>query len=167
MRNEERHIGRCLDSLMEQDYPADCLEVKVVDGCSEDGSAAIVRSFAGRSPDVELLDNPDRVTPAALNIGIRNSGGDVVIILGSHSFVEPDFVSRNVAVLEASGADCAGGRIETISDRRMGRVISQAMSSAFGVGNSRFRTSMKPGFVDTVAFGAYRREVFERVGLFD
>lgn len=167
MRNEERHVGRCLDSLMEQDYPADCLEVKVVDGCSEDGSAAIVRSFAGRSPDVELLENPERVTPAALNIGIRNSSGDIVIILGSHSFVEPDFVSRNIAVLEATGADCAGGRIETISDRRMGRVISQAMSSAFGVGNSRFRTSMKPGFVDTVAFGAYRREVFERVGLFD
>ena len=167
MRNEARHVGRCLDSIMRQDYPADWLEVKVVDGRSEDGSAAIVRSYAGRMPDVELLDNPARVTPAALNIGIRRSGGDMVIILGSHSFIEPDFVSRNVAALAASGADCAGGRIETVSESSMGKVISQAMSSTFGVGNSRFRTSMRPGFVDTVAFGAYRREVFDRIGLFD
>lgn len=167
MRNEARHVSRCLDSLMRQDYPADRLEVKVVDGRSADGSAAIVRGYAGRMPAVELLDNPARVTPAALNIGIRRSAGDIVIILGSHSFVEADFVSRNVEALAASGADCVGGRIETVSDGNMGKIISQAMSSTFGVGNSRFRTAMRPGFVDTVAFGAYRREVFDRIGLFD
>ncbi|MHB9054300.1 MAG: glycosyltransferase family 2 protein [Thermoleophilia bacterium] len=167
MRNEESHIGRCLDSVMDQDYPADRLEVKVVDGRSDDQSAAIVRRYAGRTPDVELLDNPGRITPVALNIGIRNSSGDIVIILGSHSFVEPDFVSRNIAALSATGADCVGGKIETVSDTSMGRVISQAMSSTFGVGNSRFRTSLEPGFVGTVAFGAYRREVFERIGIFD
>lgn len=167
MRNEESHIRRCVESLLAQDYPGGRWEVIVVDGRSDDRSRDIVAALAGGVTPVVLLDNPAMITPNALNIGVSSSGGEIVIILGSHSYVEPDFIARNVEVLAATGADCVGGRIETISDSRVGRVVSLAMSSSFGVGNARFRTSNRPGFVDTVAFGAYRREVFERIGLFD
>lgn len=167
MRNEEDYISRCLASLTAQDYPADQLEIMVADGRSTDRSREAVAGFTGGKPAVTLLDNPARVTPNALNIGINHSHGEVVIILGSHSYVENDFISRNIEVLAATGADCVGGRIETISNSRLGRVVSLAMSSSFGVGNARFRTSKKPGYVDTVAFGAYRRGVFDRIGLFD
>ncbi|RJQ45361.1 MAG: glycosyltransferase family 2 protein [Gaiellales bacterium] len=167
MLNEELHIERCLSSLTRQDYPAGRLEIFVVDGLSSDRSREIVSRFARGTPPVTLLDNPARVTPNALNTGILHSKGGVVVILGSHSYVEPDFVRRNVEALAQTGADCVGGRIETISDSATGRVISLAMSSPFGVGGARFRTSDKPGYVDTVAFGAYRREVFDRIGLFD
>lgn len=167
MRDEEEHIGRCLDSLVAQDYPHSRFEVLVADGFSDDQSREIVAGYATAGVDVLLLDNPARVTPHALNTGVRHARGEVIIILGSHSYVEIDFISRNVEVLAATGADCVGGRIETISKTALGRVVSLAMSSPFGVGNARFRTSEKAGFVDTVAFGAYRRAVFDKVGLFD
>jgi glycosyltransferase involved in cell wall biosynthesis len=167
MYNEEQYIGRCVRSLINQDYPPGLVEVLVVDGLSSDRSADIVRSFAAHTPTVRYLENPRRITPVALNIGVRSAKGDVVIILGSHSYVEPDFVRLNVETLEKTGADCVGGRIETMSHTVLGKVASLAMSSSFGVGNARFRTSDKPGFVDTVAFGAYRCEVFDRIGYFD
>lgn len=167
MRNEEEHIRRCVESLLAQDYPHSSMEILVVDGRSDDGSREVVRSFGESEPRVLLLDNPHRVTPHALNTGVTASSGDVVIILGSHSFVSPDFVRRNIEVLNATGADCVGGRIDTLSNSRLGKIVSLAMSSPFGVGNARFRTSDRPGYVDTVAFGAYRKEVFDRIGLFD
>lgn len=166
MRNEAAFIGRCLESLLSQDYPGE-LELLVVDGCSKDGSPAIVQALAAHHPEINVLKNLQKTTPKALNIGVRKSRGEVVIVMGSHSTAEPDFIRRSVETLQCSGADCVGGRIETESQGRVGLVVALAMSSAFGVGNARFRTSGREGPVDTVAFGAYRRRVFDEIGPFD
>jgi GT2 family glycosyltransferase len=92
----------------------------------------------------------------------------VGIILGAHAEVSPGFLTENARVLrEHPEVGCAGGIITNMHENEMARVISLAMSSPFGVGNAHFRTGGKSGYVDTVAFGAYRREVFERVGFFD
>jgi glycosyltransferase involved in cell wall biosynthesis len=167
MRNEVQHIRKCLESLVDQDYPEDRLEILVIDGMSDDGSREIVAEAAGKFNHIRLLDNPRGTTPAGKNIGIENSRGRVVIILSAHSSVTPQFVSQNVHVLGRTDADCVGGPIETVGEGYVGQSIALALSSPFGVGNSRFRYSQKAQFVDTVAFGAYRREVFERIGLFD
>ncbi|MCI0438794.1 MAG: glycosyltransferase, partial [Chloroflexi bacterium] len=75
MRSEERYIGACLDSILANDYPGEKLEIIVVDGMSADGSRKIVEGRMRRHPQIRLLDNPRRITPAAMNIGVRESGG--------------------------------------------------------------------------------------------
>jgi cellulose synthase/poly-beta-1,6-N-acetylglucosamine synthase-like glycosyltransferase len=167
MRNEEGFIGECLDSLIRQDYPSDRLEVLVVDGRSEDASRSIVLEKGREHDFIRLLDNPKRIAPSALNIGVHNAAGDVIIIVGAHIFVASDFISKNVAYLSRTGVDCVGGPIEAVSQSFAGKAISLAISCPFGVGNSLFRYSQKEQYVDTVAYPAYRREVFERVGYFD
>jgi succinoglycan biosynthesis protein ExoA len=167
MRNEEEFIAKCLDSLAAQDYPHERLEVLVVDGRSTDRSREIVSSMRGRVPHLRLLDNEKIVSPAAFNIGIREARGEVVIIISAHSYLAPDYVSRCVGYLHHTGADCVGGPIETVGESHTARAIALAMSSPFGVGDAVFRYSEQEQYVDTLAFGAYRREVFERVGLFD
>jgi len=167
MYNESTCIRECLDSLISQDYPVDRLEVLVVDGQSDDGSRNLVLELAREYGLIRLLDNPKRITAAAMNIGVQNARGDVITILSAHSYVAGDFISQNVAYLSKTGVACVGGPIHSISRSFLGNAISLAMSSPFGVGNALFRYSQKEQYVDTVAFGAYRRQVFDEIGLFD
>jgi GT2 family glycosyltransferase len=87
--------------------------------------------------------------------------------LGAHSNARPDFIRKNVEVMMTVNSDCVGGRIQSIGKTYSARVISSVMTSAFGVGDALFRYSEVEGYVDTVAFGAYKRAVFEKIGLFD
>lgn len=167
-RNEERYIGRCLQSIVDCDYPKTQLQVWVCDGRSDDGTRAVVAAFTANHPWIGLLDNEKRTTPIALNLGIRNSpDADAVIILGAHAEIYSDFVSKNAELLQRDpDAGCVGGLIENVNEDAVSEAIGAAMSSPFGVGNAHFRTGGAEGYVDTVAFGAYRKEVFEKIGLF-
>lgn len=165
--NERAYIGECLESLIQSDYPHDRFEVLVLDGGSDDGSRDIVLQLAQQFTFIRLLDNPRRIAAAAMNMGIQSARGDVIIILSAHSHVASDFISQNVFHLSRTGAACVGGPIHSIAQSSVGKTVSLAMSSPFGVGNALFRHSRKEQYVDTVAFGAYRREVFDQIGLFD
>ena len=167
MRNEENHIARCLQSVINQDYPGEQVEILVVDGMSTDSSRSIVSGFAGRYPNVRLLDNEKKIAPAAFNLGIRNAGGSIVAIIGAHCSLATDYLSNCVHYLSTREADCVGGPIENIGEGFWGQAISLVMSSPFGVGDAHFRYSHQERYVDTLAFGAYRREVFDKIGLFD
>ncbi len=167
MYNEQKYVSTCLKSLVEQDYDQNALEILVIDGMSSDSSRAIVLEWCQKYPHITLLDNPKRIIPAALNIGIKAAHGDVIARVDAHSFVTTDFVSKCIECMQKSGADFVGGPLQYVSQSFMAKTISLAVSSPFGVGNSSFRYSKKEQFVDTVAFGAYRRVVFDRIGLFD
>ena len=167
MRNEEAYIAKCLRSIVEQDYPRDSLEVLVVDGLSEDRSREIVKEFRQEHPSIRLLDNPHRIVPTAMNIGIKEAEGEAIIRVDGHCRLAPDYISQCVRYLGEKGVDCVGGAIESIGQTPMARAISLAMSSPFGVGDAYFRYAQKERYVDTLAFGAYKREVFNRIGLFD
>lgn len=168
IRNEADFIERCLRSILENDYPADRVEVLVVDGMSDDGTREIVGRVAAAEPRVRLLDNPQRIVPFAMNRGIRESRGDLVLRIDGHAAAPPDFIARNVAAMqEHPDAWGVGGAIDTVCSNDVGRAISAAMTSPVGVGNARFRLGGFQGYVDTIPFPCYRRWVFDRIGLFD
>ena len=169
-RNEERYIARCLDSIMATDYPGDRLEVLVVDGRSEDRTRTILAEYVDRYPIIRVLDNPGRIQPIALNIGIRAAAGEILLRMDAHALYPKNYISDLVASLQDSGADNVGGVLVTAPAREtpIGKAIAIALSHPFGVGNAYFRIGVRqPRWVDTVAFFCCRRETFERVGLFD
>jgi glycosyltransferase involved in cell wall biosynthesis len=167
-RNEEKYIGLCLDSILKQDYPQELLEVYVCDGKSSDSTPQIVNAYAASNKNIHYLVNEKQTTPFALNLGIKRSEADVKIILGAHSELYPDYVSNCIRAFELEkNIGCTGGIIENVYENDISEIIGKAMSSGFGVGNAHFRTGAKDGLVDTVAFGAYRKEVFEKIGYFD
>lgn len=167
MRNERKTIEDCIRSVLSQDYPQDKLEIIVVDGMSEDGSHQMVASMAQRSDNIFLFDNPKKSTPRGLNLGIQKSKGSVVIILGAHSLLSPNFISLNTKYLEEKDAQCVGGTTENVGDTYVQRAIGLAMSSPFGILSAPYRYSSRSQYVDTVIYGAYRRELFEELGLFE
>lgn len=165
-RNEAANIGDLLGSIAASTYPLDRIEVIVVDGLSTDGTADIARSFHERLPRLRVVENRQRITPAAFNVGIRESSGAFVTILSGHSTIGPTYIADTVDAFDRLPADVVGGRIENVGHGFFGRVLAALTASPYVVGNARFRYSDVEQPVDTV-LGTYRRSVFDRVGLFD
>lgn len=167
-RNEEAYIEKCLFSLLQNTYAQELLSIYVCDGLSDDNTRKIVLEIANKYPNVILLDNTKQTTPYALNIGLKESNANIKIILGAHSEVDKNFVLESVKAFEINNQiGCTGGVLENIYENPTSEIVGLAMSSSFGVGNAHFRTGLKDGYVDTVAFGAYKKEVFEKCGYFD
>ena len=155
-RNEEPYIARCLDSALASDYPRERLEILVADGRSSDGTRPLLVRYVALHPTIVLLDNPRGTTPAGLNVAIRAASGDIVILMDTHVLYPPDYIPRLVAGLQESGADKVGGVFVAVpaDDSPTAQAIAVGLSHRFGVGN-------------TVPFGCYRRETFDRIGMFD
>jgi glycosyltransferase involved in cell wall biosynthesis len=169
-RNEARYIGPCLESLLSADYPAERLEILVVDGMSDDGTAERVREFAGRDARVRLLLNPKRIVPCAMNVGLAAARGDVIMRMDAHSDYPPNYIPALVGWLERTGADNVGGACHTVpaDDSPTAQAIALALAHPFGIGNAWFRRGVTaPTRVDTVPFGCFRPELFRRIGGFD
>lgn len=171
VRNEEKYIADLLEAILNQDFPQDLYEIIVVDGESTDRTLEIVKEYCRRNPErIQLLHNPQKTLPPGWNIGIRQARGQYVIRVDGHSKIPRDFLSRNYAVAQrVPEAACVGGVIHSVGLGFWGEVNAYVYSHPFGVGNSKFRTQKEEweGFVDTVPYGAYKKEVFEQVGLFD
>jgi glycosyltransferase involved in cell wall biosynthesis len=169
-RNEIRYITACLDSILSSSYPADRLEVLVLDGMSDDGTQAAVEAVMARSPVVRLVANPGRVVPTGLNAGIRAARGEIIVRMDAHNEYPPSYIGRLVQWLLETGADNVGGACVTrpAGESAVSRAIAVALAHPFGVGNAHFRLGASTvREVDTVPFGCFRRSLFDRVGLFD
>lgn len=169
IRNEQAFIERSLGAVLAQDYPAARMQVLVADGMSDDATREVVAELARAHPDhaVEIVDNPGRIVPTGFNAALERASGDVIVRVDGHTIIEPDYVAECVRALAESGADNVGGRMDAVSDGPVGAAIALATSSPFGVGDSRFHYARGQEWVDSVYMGAWPREVFDRIGLFD
>lgn len=169
--NEHDYIERCLDSCLKNDYPIEKVEILVVDGMSTDGTREIIMRYAKDHSYIKLIDNLDKITPVALNLGINAAKGEIIIRLDAHTVYEESYFSKCIQYIYEYEADNVGGIINTLprKDSKIGKSIALSFSHPFGSGNAYYKTgySDEPKWVDTVPFGCYRREVFEKIGLFD
>ena len=168
--NEEKFIAKCLDSVIANDYPKERLEVLVVDGISEDGTRDIIERYTKQYPFIRLLNNDKKITPVALNIGIKHAKGKIIMRMDAHATYEKDYISKCVKYLDEYGADNVGGiwKIIPRSDAFIGKAIVLALSHPFGIGNAHYRFATKePRWVDTVPFFCYKKEIFDKVGFFN
>ena len=155
---EEAHIDRTLDAVRRQTYPK-IVEVLVVDGRSDDRT----REIAHRAGAI-VMDNPDRIQAAALNVGITAATGDVIVRVDGHCRIAADYVERCVDALAASGAAMVGGAMTPVAVDGWAATIAVAMASPIGAGPARFHIGGDPGWVDTVYLGAYRTDDARAVG---
>jgi succinoglycan biosynthesis protein ExoA len=169
VRNEEGFIARSLGAVLGQSYPAELVQVLVADGMSEDRTREIVDGLARARPaaTVEIVDNPGGIVPTGFNAALDRAKGDVIVRVDGHTVIAPDYVEACVEALAASGADAVGGRMDAQGSGPVGTAIALATSSRFGVGDARFHYATGEHWVDTVYLGAWRRELFARVGRFD
>jgi glycosyltransferase involved in cell wall biosynthesis len=170
-RNEENFISNTLKSVINGNYPLEDMEILIVDGRSNDKTREIVKDFEKRYKQIKLIDNPEQTVPYAMNYGIKESKGDIIVRLDAHSVYPSNYISKLVYWLEKLDADNVGGVWDTMpaNDSVEAKAIAYSTSHSFGIGNAQYRISKKdePYQVDTVPFGCYKRKVFDKIGLFD
>ena len=169
--NEEKYIATCIDSILAQDYPQEDLEILFVDGMSTDATRSIILSQAKEHNNLYLLDNPHRIVPYALNIGIEYAQGDIIVRIDAHASFPSNYISTLVHYLvhlpnaQNVGAPCV---THTLGDTDKAKAIVAVLSNKWGVGNSTFRLGIKEiQSVDTVPFGCWKKQTLKDVGLFD
>lgn len=168
--NEEKYIAKCLDSILEQDYPKDDLEIILVDGMSNDKTRDIVGKYTAQYPFIRVIDNPNRIAPWAMNIGIKQAKGDIIMRLDAHAIYERNYFSALVSGLQQYNADNVGSvcKTDVLNKTSKTFAIREVLSNKFGVGNSTFRTGISGAQeVETVPFGCWRRDVFDKYGYYD
>ncbi len=168
--NEEKYIAKCLDSILEQDFPKDDMELLLCDGMSKDRTREIIAEYQNKYPWIQLLDNLKRIAPCAMNVGIKAAKGDIIMRLDAHASYENNYFSALVKALDVYGADNVGAvcRTDVLNKNVKTLAIREVLSNKFGVGNSTFRTGINGAQeVETVPFGCWRREVFDKYGMYD
>jgi glycosyltransferase involved in cell wall biosynthesis len=166
IRNEARFMERSLGAVLAQDYPADRYEVLIADGMSTDGTRETVLAVAG-DRNVTILDNPGKIAPTALNVGIGRASGEIIVRVDGHTEIASDYIRKSVDALERTGAECVGGRMEPVGLTSFGRAVALATGNRFSLGGSRFHYAAEEQEADSVYMGIYAKPVFSRVGLFD
>lgn len=165
--NEERYLETCIASVQAQDYPRERIEILVADGRSTDRTREILARLSAADPRIKLIDNPDRLQAAGLGHAVNAASGDIIVRMDVHCEYAPDYVRKCVEVLDRTGADNVGGAQRAKAKTRFQHALCAALGSPLGVGGARYRSADAEGFVDTVFLGAFRRAVFETVGLWD
>lgn len=168
---EKNFIRACLASALSFELPEETtiLEILALDGGSTDGTREIIAEMAKDDSRIRLLDNPGRIQATALNIGIRECRGDYILRLDAHSSYPPDYLALSLDTAVRKGCDNAGGMFATQrrGDTYQARLVQALITHSFGVGDAGFRTDAAEGKADTVPYGCFRRELFDRVGFFD
>lgn len=169
-RNEKIYIEQCISSLIDNDYPKDKLEIIIVDGNSEDGTIEIINELILKHSFIRIINNPKQITPVALNLGIKNANFEYVMIAGAHALYSSNYISSLVDNIKKLNADGVGGMLITKvkNETYKSMSIAAVLSNKFGVGNSLFRIGVKNAqLVDTVPFGLYKKELFQKAGYYD
>ncbi|MEK6802006.1 MAG: glycosyltransferase family 2 protein [Nitrospirota bacterium] len=166
-RNEKESIEACVRSILEQEMPGGDFELIVVDGLSDDGTREILSRLSGEYPALKVIANRKRTMPSGVNLAITAACGRYIAIMGAHNRYAPDYLRQAVRVLEETQADNAGGSMVCEGESYVQEAIALAHHSGFSVGGARWHDPQYEGPADTVFGGVYRREVFDRIGLFD
>jgi len=157
-----------LDSILNQNINANIYEIIIADGMSYDGTRRIIRNYQNCNNNIKIIDNTDKIVSIGFNKALTIAKGDVIIRVDGHTKLDTDFINNCLNALYKMQVDCVGGVTKHIGRRIIGSSINIAQSSSFGSGGASFRKNITKGeFVNTVAFGAYKRSVFLDIGGYD
>lgn len=169
--NEQATIWMLLEAIYNQSYPRHEIQVVISDGMSTDATRQVIEDFAREKPDlnIQIVDNHKRIIPSALNRGIENAQGNIIIRLDAHSIPYPDYIEKCVNAIEMGIGDNVGGMWEIQPGARSWQAKAIAIAAAYplGVGDARYRVGGQAKYVETVPFGAFRKSLVDQIGMYN
>lgn len=162
--NEEKYIEKCINSLESQSFSKEQYEIIVVDGGSTDNTQKLLERLKENEDNIVLLSNPKKIQSVAFNMGINQSRADFIFIIGAHAEYPSDFIEKSIESIKSEDVDCVGGRIIMTGKNEVGRTYGAVRNTPFGGGISPYRYANTKKYVDTVAFGCYKKSALIAVG---
>lgn len=153
--------------LRDLDYPADKIEILLVDGMSDDGTAEIMSLWAAQDPRITILRNPKRSVSCGMNIGVAAAKSEFILWISGHSILQPQHLKRCLATMNETGAAAVGGVLTTRGTTTVGKINAAVLSSPFGVGGGKHRIGGRSGWVQVVTMALYRKSAIIAAGGFD
>jgi succinoglycan biosynthesis protein ExoA len=164
--NEEDHLEESIRAILTQDYAGE-FEIILALGPSKDRTDQIAARLSEENSRIILVSNPTGKTAAGLNLALHHSQKEIIVRVDAHAEIPQNYLQLVVEILNQTGAVNVGGVMGAEGVTLFESAVAAAMRSPFGVGGSRFHTGGKPGFVDTVYLGAFRRQAVVDAGGFD
>jgi succinoglycan biosynthesis protein ExoA len=164
--NEEDHLEESIRAILTQDYAGE-FEIILALGPSKDRTDQIATRLSEENSRIILVSNPTGKTAAGLNLALNHSHREIIVRVDAHAEIPQNYLHLVVEILNQTGAVNVGGVMGAEGVTLFESAVAAAMRSPFGVGGSRFHTGGKPGFVDTVYLGAFRRQAVVDAGGFD
>lgn len=134
-KNEEKVIQRCLDGIMNIDYPKEKIQVIVVDGKSEDDTLKICSDFSEKYPEnINIIsERTVKGKPAALNLALPIVTGEIVGVFDADSLPEKDVLSKVVSYFNDKKVMALQGRTTSINEKTnaLTRVIAMEEKAWF------------------------------------
>ncbi len=168
--NEEKFIGRCIESLLDQTYSYELMELYFIDGMSTDSTRNIIAEYQNKYAHIKMLSNPHKTVPYALNLGIKHSVGEIIIRIDAHCEYPKNYLAELVHQLKELKADNVGGVWETLPSGKseLAKAIALCSSHYFGVGTSLHKIGVTDIVeTDTVPYGCFNSDIFKKIGYFD
>lgn len=169
--NEQSRISKLLEAIDAQTFPRQEMEVVIADGMSEDGTRAEISAFAASHPDltIKVIENPKRIIPSGLNLALHAAQGEIIMRMDGHTLPYPDYVEKSVYDLTSGLGTNVGGicEIRPGAPGWIAAAIAVATAHPIGVGDANYRWASRPGSVDTVPFGTFKRELLATIGFFN
>ena len=167
--NERDHLEAVLRSLLAERADFRAFQLAVVDGGSTDGTQDIARRWARVHPEIRVLDNPQRLQSAAVNLAARRLGAqaDVLIRCDAHASYPSRYCHLLIESLQRNDADAVVVPMDSSGEGAIQRAVAMASNSPIGTGGSAHRGGRQSGFVDHGHHAAFRMAAFARAGGYD
>lgn len=167
VHNEEHYIVGCIKSLLEQDYPRERFEIIVLDGGSKDGTACLVHQLEAQTGRVRYVYNPSILASAAMNLGLQEAHGEIVVRMDAHGKAPGHYISTVVRHMSEKGVDHVGVNQHAVGEGFWGECIAIGLSNPFGVGGSKHRCSKSDGWDEAGWSGGFWKARVLALGGFD
>lgn len=167
VRNEQKYIRSCLDSVLLQDYPKSKLEVVLAVGPCIDDTEKIIAEYCSQYSYIKAISNPKGTISCGVNLAIKAAIGEYIVRFDAHSEFAHDYVSKCIEYHLKTGAANVGGPTVVRGRNAVGRAVAAAYYSPFALGGGKQHIADFEGYGDTVSFGSFKKSTAERVGLFD
>jgi len=158
--NEGENIRECVRSLKAQDFPKDDFEIIAVDNNSTDDTLELIKTL-----DIPYTVEYTKGPAAAKNAGIKMATGNIIAFVDGDCVADGKWLKEIVTVFKDSNTGCVAGEIMAMEHENMSHLEQFLIKKGHLSQNQHVKNPFLP-FAAT-ANAAYRKEVFEKIGLFD
>jgi glycosyltransferase involved in cell wall biosynthesis len=165
VKNSAGIIGEAIESIINQDYSHELMEIVFVDDGSEDGTLSVMESFASKlDMRLKVFHHDWKGLGFSRNVVVNNANGEYIIWVDGDMTLYPDFVRKQVEFMDANptvgigkGKYCLFGQ---------GSLVGDLENMEFATRNLRKRGKYSP--LPLGAGGAvYRVKALKQAGGFD